>query len=462
VTGTIPRIVIAGLRGDSGKTFVTLGMLLALSERSISVGTFKKGPDFIDAAWLGWAARCPGRNLDVLMMGREPVVDSVLHYGAGRDIVVVEGNRGLYDGMTPQGDYSTAELAKLLLSPVVLTVDVEKVTRTVGAMVLGCRHFDPDVNIAGVIINNVATPRQENLIRQVVEQQAGLPLLGAIPRMRQMVLASRHLGLVTPAESDRLEGVRTLLTQAAREHLDLDALMNIARTAPPLSSSAPGDSGPAADGKGLTIGVMRDSAFTFYYPENIEALERTGATVLPISSLERKPLPGNLDALFIGGGFPETHGAQLAANEPLLASIRNAADAGLPIYAECGGLMYLSQFISWRGETHKMAGVLPFGVKVGEKPKGHGYLQVDVNRENPFFPVGTKLVGHEFHYSTPADSQADVATAFSVTRGTGCFDGRDGVVHKNVLAAYLHIHAAGTPSWAEGMIAAASRFRRGA
>jgi cobyrinic acid a,c-diamide synthase len=419
---------------------------------------FKKGPDYIDAAWLTWASRHPCRHLDTYLMGQEKARLSFCEHAERAGLNVIEGNRGIYDGFDAHGTHSTAELAKLLRAPVLLVVNGTKMTRTGAALVLGCQTLDPEVQIAGVVLNQVSNRRHEQVLRQAVETACGVPVVGVIPRSKgDAPLPGRHLGLVTPEEHPGIAALKQNLLGLVRSHLDVSRILEIARAAPAVSEpSEPQVVAP--DGRGLKIGYLKDSAFTFYYPENLEAIERSGATLVPISSLSEAPLPGALDALYIGGGFPETHGALLAANQSFLKSVKHNAARGLPIYAECGGLMLLARSLTWRGERYPMTGVLPIAVEVCDAWQGHGYMRMVVDTPNPFFSLGVELRGHEFHYSRIL-LQGDIPpTACSVTRGTGSYPGRDGIIMQNVWASYAHLHALATPQWAVGLLAAARRY----
>jgi cobyrinic acid a,c-diamide synthase len=451
-----PRLIVAGLSGDSGKTLVSLALLLAARRAGIAVRAFKKGPDYIDAAWLAWASHHSARNLDSWLMGFPGVATSFARHASAGGLNVVEGNRGLYDGSDARGTHSTAELAKRLQAPVILVVDATKATRTVAACVLGCQKLDPAVAIAGVVLNRAAGARHQRVIREAIEQDCGVPVLGAIPKLAgENLFPERHLGLVPPADRPCETELEGKLLDLVAPHLDIAGLLEIARRVPPLSAAP--EPSPAAPSS-VTVGYCRDSAFTFYYPENLEALEAAGARLLPIDSLYAAELPEQIDALYIGGGFPEMHAAGLSRNRAFLHSLHEAAAAGLPIYAECGGLMLLSRAIRTGGNSYPMAGVLPCEVELFPKPQGHGYVELRVDRENPFFPAGLAIKGHEFHYSRIVAGDSMPPAVCSVDRGAGCGGGRDAIVTGNVWAAYTHVHALGTPEWAPGLVAAARRF----
>ena len=454
---TTPRLVVAGLSGDSGKTLVALGIARALKTRGVEVAPFKKGPDYIDAAWLGAATGRPGRNLDTFFHGPEALGEALSRGGRGESaaLALIEGNRGLFDGFDAAGTHSTAELAKRLGAPVLLVVDVTKTTRTVAAMVLGCRALDPDVPLAGVVLNRVATSRQERVIRDALARAGGPPILGAVPRLGDDPLPGRHLGLVTAAEHPRTQEAIETAARLAEAHLDLDTLLEISGKAPAVE--LPERERPAS-GPPVRIGVLRDEAFSFYYPENLEALEELGAELSFFSALAGDTLP-EVDALYIGGGFPELYAARLAENRELRRTLREAVAAGMPVYAECGGLMYLAKELVTDGVAHAMAGVLDLAVEQTPRPHGHGYVEGTVERANPFFETGARLRGHEFHYSRPRGGESRAATVVGLRRGTGIGDGRDGIVAGRVWASYLHLHALGTPAWAPGFVGLARTYQ---
>jgi cobyrinic acid a,c-diamide synthase len=452
----LPRLVIAGLAGDSGKSLVSLGLIGALRSRGLKVAPFKKGPDFIDAAWLAAAADSPCRNLDSFMMPQDVILRSLVTGGESADLGVVEGNRGLFDGMDAQGSHSTAQLAKLIGAPVVLVIDVTKSTRTIAAQVLGCCMMDPEVPISGVILNRVGTSRQEKVIRQAVADATGVPVLGAIPRLADQHLPSRHLGLVTAMEHPAIGEALKRVARIVADHVDVPGLIELAGRAAELPEEVdpPAADVPSGDRPQVRIGVLRDRAFSFYYPENLAALEAAGAELCEISPLRDDALP-SVDGLYAGGGFPEEYAAELAANRPLREALARQIEQGLPVWAECGGLMYLSRALVKSGELHEMVGALPVIVEQTMCPQGHGYVVAHTERSNPFLSEGTEFSGHEFHYSCLMEDRDLLPTVFRLTRGVGVGGGRDGLQLGNMVASYTHLHALATPTWADGLVKAA-------
>jgi cobyrinic acid a,c-diamide synthase len=455
-----PRVLIAGLSGGGGKTLVSVGLTAAWRAGGRSVVPFKKGPDYIDAAWLSKAAGVPCRNLDLFLMSREVVVRSFASAATGADAAVVEGNRGLFDGVDALGTFSTAELSKLLAVPVLLVVDCTKCTRTAAAFVLGCQRLDPEVDLQGVILNQTAGARHESVVRAAIEDACGIPVVGALPRMRRHPFPERHLGLVPPAEH---AGIGAAIQEAAsivEHHVDLGAVWRIAAAAPTERAPtfvpyARAVAGPQT----VTIGVFRDAAFQFYYPENLEALERAGARLVEITPLEDPHLP-EVDALYIGGGFPETLAATLAANGSFRESVRRAVEDDLPVYAECGGAVYLGEKLVMGHHQYPMSAAVPAVFGFGDRPQGHGYAEIETVKANPFYQVGEVLRGHEFHYTLLRSVIAENVTfAFRVRRGHGYDGHRDGLTYRNVLASYTHVHALGSTGWAESVVSAA-RSRR--
>ena len=456
-------MLVAGLRGGGGKTLVSLGLIAAWRNNGRKVVPFKKGPDYIDAAWLSAAAGEPCRNMDLFLMSRQGVLSSLDTAAEHTDVAVIEGNRGLFDGMDAEGSYSSAELAKLLSTPIVLTVDCTKSTRTVAALILGCTQLDPDAQIGGIVLNQIAGSRHEAVVRASVEQICGIPVLGVIPKLRRQIFPERHLGLVPPQEHDEKQAAIQRVAEVGEQYLDLEGLWNLAQTAPalePCGSTATVVDRPKAGA--VRIGVFRDAAFQFYYTENLEALVREGATLVEISPLVDRELP-DVDALYIGGGFPETLAPVLSDNEQFRDRVRAAVEQGLPVYAECGGAVYLGEKLLFESQEYPMVNVLPVVFGFQEKPQGHGYVKLETVGDNPFFSVGESLRGHEFHYTNiESCAESDLTFAFKVSRGFG-FDGeRDGMCRYNVLASYTHVHALGADGWAPSVVRAALRFKEGA
>jgi cobyrinic acid a,c-diamide synthase len=447
-----PRLVVSALAGDGGKTLVAIGVIRALARRGLSVAPFKKGPDYIDPAWLGAAAGQPARNLDTFLM-RPEAIGRALERAANADLIVVEGNRGLHDGADALGTHSTAELARRLQAAVVIVADATKATRTLAACVLGCAALEPRPAIAGVILNRVGTVRQERVVREAFVATGAPPVLGAIPRVAPDPLPARHLGLVTAAEDGHREATIERAADLAAAHVDLDALLRGACGGP---VSFPDQAVAGAPAGRARIGVLRDEALSFYYEDNLDALADAGAELVTISPLRSAVLP-DLDAIYIGGGFPEIYAAGLQANVTLRRAIAAAARAGMPIYAECGGLMYLARELRVGSASYEMCGVIDAAVEHTDRPQGHGYVEARVDRANPFFPVGTRLRGHEFHYSRVVDLHAP--SALQIERGAGLGNGRDALVTERVWASYLHLHALGTPAWAPGLVGAALAAR---
>ncbi|HDZ91894.1 MAG: hydrogenobyrinic acid a,c-diamide synthase (glutamine-hydrolyzing) [Deltaproteobacteria bacterium] len=456
-----PRVVIAGLKGGSGKTLISLGLVSAWRKKGYRVAPFKKGPDFIDAGWLTFAGHRPCYNLDPFLMNQTQILGSFLHRSDGMDISLIEGNRGLYDGLDVNGCCSTAELSKLLKAPVLLIVDVTMSTRTIAAITKGCQVFDPDLDMAGVILNRVANQRQEGLIRTAVEKYCDLPVVGAIPRLRENPFPERHMGLVPHQETERAAKAVSWAEKIVSEHIHLDQIWKIAHGAGPVQAVSggllpesiipPGHASPR-------IGFLKDRAFWFYYPENLEYLERLGAVLVQIDSISDRALP-SLDALYIGGGFPETQAQALADNEGFRESLREAVEEGLPVYAECGGFMYLGKRLLMNNRSYPMVGALPLEFILQKKPQGHGYTVLEVIGQNPYYPLGQLLRGHEFHYSRAVASEdRNREFVFRVNRGHGIDGLRDGLCRKKLLASYTHVHAAGNPAWARSLLRAAVEY----
>ncbi len=459
MTYKIPRVVIAGLRGGSGKTTLSVSLCRALTASGRSVTAFKKGPDYIDAGWLSKATGRDCFNLDTYLIPPELVFNSFVYHTRGSDIAVVEGNRGLFDGVDAGGTFSTAELSKELKAPVLLVVDCTKTTTTIAALLKGAASFDPEVNIAGVILNNIAGKRHEMVIREAIREYTPLEVVGSVRKLSDIDMIERHMGLKPYHEHRDVEGVIERLTEQVLKGIELERIVEIASKAPELTCEENPDPYERRDSpQRVTIGVIRDRAFQFYYPENLNALKGLGAELIEIDATTMKELP-DVDGLYIGGGFPETNALLLSENRSFMKELKEQVEAGLPLYAECGGLMYLGQYIEFQGKRYEMTGILPMGFILHERPVAHGYTVVEVVRDNPFYPRGTVIKGHEFHYSAPKGYNQDIGFAFKMLRGKGVGNAMDGIVYKNVLATYTHVHTFGTPQWAKALVSASLRYR---
>jgi cobyrinic acid a,c-diamide synthase len=455
-----PRITISGLSGDSGKTVVSCGLLSYLKEKGLNVAGFKKGPDYIDAAWLSLASGLPARNLDTYMMGFQKVKRSFLKNACEHGINIIEGNRGIFDGVDSKGIHSTAELAKLIKSPVVIVHDISKTTRTAAASILGCKMLDPDLNIKGVILNKVAGERHETVTRTAIEEITGIPVIGSIPKLPgNLILPSRYLGLITPGEYEQKSLFLQELENIIKNNINIDEILDICWKAPLIAPEPSENFYQKENPPYVKIGYFKDKAFSFYYPENLEMLQTKGAELIPITSTHNEYFD-DLDALYIGGGFPEMNLTYLTANRGMIAAIQKLAEDGLPIYAECGGLMYLAKEIVWQEKKFSLSGVLPIIIEMHDKPQGHGYCEMKVDCENPFYETGTIIKGHEFHYSKIYDYDPAIKSCLDVIRGCGCFHKRDGLIYKNVFASYIHVHALAVPEWVTGMIKCARSFNQ--
>jgi len=462
----VSRILISAAHKSSGKTTVALGIGRALRDQGLRIQTFKKGPDYIDPMW---HARASGRscfNLDFNTQSRDELVGMLAAQSRGADLTLIEGNMGLYDGVDVEGRDSNAALAKLTGAPVVLVVDTEGMTRGIAPLLLGYRVFDPEVHIAGVVLNRVAGPRHEDKLRASIERHTEMPVIGALPREAQFMLPERHLGLPTPVETDAAEDFIARIGQAVASRFDLDLLRRIAALSMPLPASWPVDPAPRdASEARVRIGVARDAAFGFYYPDDLMAFEAAGAQLVFFDALHDAHLPA-CDGLFIGGGFPETQMAALEANGSLRAEIKHAIQTGLPTYAECGGLMYLSRAICWGEERREMVGVVPAEAIMHRRPQGRGQILLQETASFPWpdtGPVGIapgsaqasgRIHAHEFHHAALEGlPPSGVTFAFNVERGTGIDGHRDGIVIANTLAGFAHQRNTAANPWVQRFVA---------
>lgn len=455
----IARIIISALRGGAGKTLLSLGLARAFARSGLQVVPCKKGPDYIDTAWLARAAGRPATNLDPFFLPPESLRSLLDTRACGADLTLIEGNRGLFDGRDLQGSCSTATLAAVLDAPVLLSLDCTKMTRTAAAIVHGLASFDPAVRIGGVVLNQVATQRQVSLIRNSIEQYTGIPVLGCLPRLPHNPLPERHMGLVAHDDPAHTLEILDQLADVITAHTDTNRILELARSAPPLPTPPPfwPETQHLCPAIAPRIGYVHDAALWFYYGENLEALQRAGADLIELSLLSTSPWPV-VDGLYLGGGFPEEVARELS-HSPQLAHIRALSLAHLPIYAECGGFMVLADAIVRDGQHYPMAGIFPVNAHFHPKPQGLGYVEACVTADNPFHPTGSVVRGHEFHYSRAEHvSHADLPTCFQLSTGTGMGHGKDGLLVRQTFASYTHIYAPAAPHWAENFVMAAARY----
>ncbi len=442
VTSGIPRVVVAGTHSGCGKTTVASGLMAALTGRGYTVQPFKVGPDFIDPTHHTAICGRSSRNLDPYMMGEEGVLATFGRACRGADIAVIEGVMGLYDGLDGTEEGSTAQVAKILAAPVILVVDTEGMSRSAHAVVQGYVTFDADVDVAGVIFNRVGSPRH----RALIDATQTAPVLGRIPRRDDLSVASRHLGLTMAIET----GAMSRFGDVVEACCDLDGIVGLARNVSPLPSAAA--SRPSGTGA-VRIGIARDPAFCFYYRDNLDRLAGAGAELVFFSPLEDR-LP-EVDALYLGGGYPELHAGALAASR-CRRDLQRAVDDGMPVYAECGGLVYLTERI--RGDReYPMVGVLPAVAEMTERIQGLGYVEARVCGGPRIIERGLSFRGHEFHYSR-IDCSPEARFALELARGQGIRDGKDGLHEQNAIGQYTHAYF--TDAVATSLVTAAERYRR--
>ena len=441
-------LFISAAHKSSGKTTVSIGLCAALSKRGLGVQPFKKGPDYIDPIWLGMAAGRPCYNLDFFTAGKEETIEDFSRRQSA-DISIIEGNKGLYDGLDLDGSNSNAALAKSLQSPVILVIDARGTMRGIAPLLIGYQVFDKDVNIAGVIANMTGGSRHESKLRAAVEHYTDIPFLGALGNDSSISLDEQHIGLIPGYEDVDSDSKIKLIADAVNNHIDLEKIIKIAGTATEIQIP---DSKPEkkANFSGITIGIAQDPAFGFYYPGDLEAMRATGAEIVPINTLTDTRLP-LIDGLFIGGGFPERYAAELEANLKMRNSIKAAIANGLPAYAECGGLMYLSRKLSWLDKSFDMVGAIPGDTTMHEKSCGRGYVKLEQN--SGIFPWGsgddsTDLIhAHEFHYSSIEGLPENTQYAYTVRRGSGINQKSDGLIYKNLMASYSHLRNTRSTPW---------------
>ena len=438
-------IVIAGVRSGVGKTTIATGIMGALTRRGLKVQPFKAGPDYIDPSYHKLACGVPSRNLDTWLCEHSTVLELFQRASAGRDVSVVEGVMGVFDGhssLTEEG--STAQLAKLLEAPVILIADAAKVARSVAAEILGFQKFDPDLNVAGVILNGVGSDRHLDFCKPQIEATTGLPVLGYLPRKEEFIQPERHLGLIPTVEGTVAQQWYDSVINQVEATMDVPGILKLAQTArTPEAAESPV---PAR----TTIAVAQDMAFNFYYQDSLDLLTAWGAELAPFSPLDDDKLPAGAQGIYLGGGFPELFASQLSKNEPMHEAIRQAVARGVPVYAECGGLMYLGKSLSdLDGVTHPMIGVIPAESAMSQTRLTLGYREVESCSDSPVLLRGQRVRGHEFHWSTLAQQPEADESVYKVIDQ----DNRpDGFRTRNVWASYVHIHLGSRPGLASRFV----------
>ncbi len=450
----MPQLLLSAAHKSSGKTTITLGLCAALARSGLRVQPFKKGPDYIDPMWLGVAAGRPCYNLDFHTMGHGELQNFFTHHCADSDIALIEGNMGLFDSLDVEGRGSNAEMAKLLGAPVVLVLDVKGATRSIVPIILGFQQFDPKLNIAGVILNKVAGKRHEHRLREAIAHYSDIPVLGAIHRDPRLALDERHLGLIPSNEASDVSAKIDEIAAIIAAQVDLEELKQIAAgTGQPPISEVPRIIRPQASAV-VRIAIAQDAAFGFYYPDDLEQLQAAGAELVPFDTLHDSSLPANIDGLFIGGGFPETQMEALSANVEMRHTIHKSIENGLPTYAECGGLMYLSRSLRWGDRHCEMVGIIPGDTVMHEKPIGRGYAKIVETDASPWpgSQPGHHYHVHEFHYSSLENLPHGLQYAYTLERGYGIDRLHDGFLYKNLLANYVHLRDVADNHWTQRFI----------
>ncbi len=441
---------------SSGKTMLSMGLSAAFKARDLSVQSFKKGPDYIDPIWLSIASGKACQNLDFFTSSSRFIQLQFHHYAAGNDVVLVEGNKGLHDGVSVDGSDSNAALAKLLKLPVILVIDTLGITRGIAPLLRGYQAFDPTVEIAGVILNKVGGKRHTTKLVNAIEEYTDLPIFGAVGRDSSLELCERHLGLVPGNEiGDQAQILIEQWRQRVEQDIDLDAILN--RQAG-HQHCVDIQFYQSAGQKKLRIAVARDSVFGFYYPADLERFKMLGVELVDFDTTIDSSLPANIDGLFIGGGFPENNLHSISSNHPLLVDIKQKIESGLPAYAECGGLMYLCRSIRYKNEYAEMAGVIPADVIMHEKPQGRGYVKLEPYSQHPWCNHETvsAVRAHEFHYSSLVNCDESLKFAYRVDRGQGIDGTNDGIIRYNLLASYCHLRQTDSCPWVDQFVNFAS------
>lgn len=454
------RLLISAAHKSSGKTTLTLGLCAALNARGLKVQPYKKGPDYIDPMWLSRASNRDCHNLDFQTMSDDEMLATVSHYSDDADISLIEGNKGLYDGVAVDGSNSNAAVAELTKTPIVLVIDTTGMTRGIAPLLLGYQSFNNNIKIAGVILNKVGGPRHEKKLRDVIEQYTDISVIGAIPRLDELNITERHLGLIPSNEVTNTNDVISTISVAIEKYVDLDLLLKISSQAESLPNTSYQLNTNQKPGT-LKIAIARDAAFGFYYPGDLNAFRAEGVELIEFDTLKDKNLP-DVDALFIGGGFPESWMEALEANKTLRMQIKERIESGMPAYAECGGLMYLCKNVFWKDKQSEMVGVIDADIIMNKRPQGRGY--VCLKRTTDFLwnkniadNDNTQISAHEFHYSgfkdiESVESNPSIKYAYEMKRGSGISGMHDGLIYKNLLANYAHLRDTSRYHWVSDFV----------
>jgi cobyrinic acid a,c-diamide synthase len=437
---------ISAAHKSSGKTIISLGLCRAISNLNSKVQSFKKGPDYIDPIWLAKATHQPCYNLDFFNMSPEEILDLYNNHSATSDVSIVEGNKGLFDGMSVDGGDANADLAKSLNLPVILVIDTNGMTRGIAPLLQGYQNFDHGVNIQGVILNKVGGDRHESKLINAIEHYTDLKVYGSVQRNKELDIDERHLGLMPANEDDKSEIKINRISEIIADSINIKKILsdtpkNI------ISQSKPRESIPSS----LTIAIPKDVAFGFYYQDDLDLFEELGAKISYFDAIRDSKLP-ECDGLFIGGGFPEMSLKELSSNKSLLTDIQNKINAGLPAYAECGGLMYLTNNIEYLDRSFPMVGVINANTVMTQRPVGRGYVEIEPTDSHPWKDVSRKISAHEFHYSRLENIATDYEYAYNVLRGVGINNKKDGIITKNLLATYSHLRSVGGNLWVQQFI----------
>ena len=460
----LPPLYISAAHKSSGKTTISIGLSAILADK-LNLQTYKKGPDYIDPIWLRQACGKPCYNLDFNTMSHHEIIRLYAQKSQHADISLIEGNKGLYDGVDIQGRDSNAALAKLLDARVILVMDTQGITRGIVPLVLGYQQFDQTINIAGIILNKTGGPRHESKLRKALDYYTNIPVLGAIPKLPEMVVDEKHLGLIPGNEYIHANSKINTIRRTIEQYIDIDKIIQITQqtdselnipfksnfsfnTAPTINRTASAD---------INIAIIQDQAFGFYYQHDLEEFARQGARLITCSAIHDKSLPKNIDGLFIGGGFPERHLQSLQANRHFMNDVKQKITAGLPCYAECGGLMYLCRQIKWQKKSGKMVGIFSADVEIMPRPQGRGLIEYCESADMPWLMAETDIPksnslhacykAHEFHFSRLNNIHQDTCFAYRIQRGYGIDGKHDALIYKNLVASYAHLYHSQQNPW---------------